>query len=95
MRINLDKAYVPQAGDILSWISGEDKILFIVINNSQESDGLTGITLFDNRHSGAHGHTHAVAFSSSGYNYRLHLVRKANDVDFDIDQILDEWRSEE
>jgi len=61
MRINLNKAYTPQAGDIISWISGKDKILFVVTSNTVESEYMIGVTLFDNRDNGVHGNVHIVS----------------------------------
>lgn len=91
MRINLNKAYVPQAGDILSWISGEDKILFAVTKNDADSNKIVGVTLFDTR-TNITSKIHIVRFTEQEYNYRLQLVCSAKDTYLTLDEILDEWR---
>jgi len=91
MRINLDKAYVPQAGDILAWISGEKRILFVVLQNSILGT-MTGVTLYDNRKISEA--CHIINITDEKFNYRLHLICKADKIDFSLDQILEDWRAE-
>lgn len=90
MRINSNKAYIPQAGDILSWTSGEEKILFVVLENEVMSNKMVGVTLIDNRPN--LNENHIVYFHEDKFNYRLHLVCKRWKAEFDLDLILDEWR---
>ena len=94
MRINLGKVYVPQAGDILSWISGEEKILFVVLENGEESEDMKGVTLIDSRYSYRNDQTHTICLIGEEVNYRLHLICKRERVYYDLDQILKDWRTQ-
>lgn len=91
MRIGMDKTYVPQARDILSWVGGGEKILFMVTENDRLSNEMKGVTLFDNRGSG-YSAPHMVSFQENYYNFRLHLVCKREKAWYDFD--FDEWREQ-
>ena len=93
MEINTKAKYELQAGDILSWISGTEEILFMVTNNT--SDEIVGITLRDNR-TYNDGKSHVVMFPYQADHWKLTLMLKnegQNIKDY-LHDVLEAWDSE-
>lgn len=91
MEINIKEKYEPQAGDILSWISGDEEILFVVTDNT--SDKIMGITLRDNRRFN-NGKSHIVMFPYEADHWKLTLMLKREDIENELSDTLEAWDSE-
>lgn len=89
MEINMSKKYEPEAGDILSWQDGTEQILFIVVDNKESREEITGVTIRDNRDGIADNHI--VTFWSVG---GLNLVLKKTQLG-KLAKALDTWDTEE
>lgn len=84
MKIETKTKYEPKAGDVLAWIDGEDRILFIVTSNNI---GINGFTLRDNR-SITDDKSHYVTFSEQA---RLSLVLKQDELEDELNEELIKW----
>jgi len=93
MEIEERRKYKPKIGDILSWESDYDKILFIVIEN--KTNKLIGITLADSRYRDKQAKSHIVNFTGNKeLNKRLSVISKIENNHQGIDKILAKWHLE-
>ena len=90
MEINIEAKYNPEAGDVLSWKSGGESILFIVVEN--EPDKITGLAIRDNRENLDFVIPHVVLFSHyADTNHRLALELRARHVDAELANLIETW----
>lgn len=86
MEIETKGRYIPQAGDILSWIDGRGEILFAVINN--KTDKIIGITIRDNR--GANHKPHIVIFTVS-WKLALLIENDGENIEDNLSDTIQAW----